>query len=101
MSKQHWQSFGELNNSDAYKQSVNDEFQEQLPTEVDDKGFLEARHPRRDFLKFLGFSTAAAAVAASCEMPVRKAIPFANKPEDIVPGNSMYYATTMFKMVMR
>jgi len=94
MSKQHWQSFGELNNSDAYKQSVNDEFQEQLPFEADDKGFLEAKHPRRDFLKFLGFSTAAAAVAASCEMPVRKAIPFANKPEDIVPGNSIYYATT-------
>ena len=94
MSKHHWQSFGELNNSDAYKQSVNDEFQEQLPTEVDDKGFLEAKHPRRDFLKFLGFSTAAAAVAASCEMPVKKAIPFANKPEDIVPGNSVNYATT-------
>ena len=37
MSKQHWQSFGELNNSDAYKQSVNDEFQEQLPFEADDK----------------------------------------------------------------
>ena len=94
MSKQHWQSFGELNNSDAYKQSVNDEFQEQLPFEADDKGFLEAKHPRRDFLKFLGFSTAAATIAASCEIPFTKAIPFANKPEDIVPGNYMYYATT-------
>ncbi|TAJ61984.1 MAG: 4Fe-4S dicluster domain-containing protein, partial [Chitinophagaceae bacterium] len=31
---------------------------------------------------------------ASCEMPVKKAIPFANKPEDIVPGVSKYYATT-------
>ena len=94
MSKQHWQSFGELNNSDAYKQSVNDEFQEQLPFEADDKGFLEAKHPRRDFLKYLGFSTAAATIAAGCEIPFTKAIPFANKPEDIVPGNSMYYATT-------
>ena len=94
MSKQHWQSFGELNNSDAYKQSVNDEFQEQLPFEADDKGFLEAKHPRRDFLKYLGFSTAAATIAASCEIPFTKAIPFANKPEDVVPGNSMYYATT-------
>ena len=94
MSKQHWQSFGELNNSDAYKQSVNDEFQEQLPFEADDKGFLEAKHPRRDFLKYLGFSTAAATIAASCEIPFTKAIPFANKPEDVVPGNAMYYATT-------
>ena len=84
MSKQHWQSFGELNNSDAYKQSVNDEFQEQLPFEADDKGFLEAKHPRRDFLKFLGFSTAAATIAASCEIPFTKAIPFANKQKLII-----------------
>ena len=48
----------------------------------------------RDFLKYLGFSTAAAAAAASCEMPVKKAIPFANKPEDVVPGIAKYYATT-------
>jgi len=94
MSKKHWQSFGELNNSDAYKHSVNDEFQEDLPVVSDDKGLLDARTPRRDFLKYLGFSTAAAAVAASCEMPVKKAIPFANKPEEIVPGIANYYATT-------
>ncbi len=94
MSKQHWQSFGELNNSDAYKQSVNDEFQEQLPMEAADNGFLQTKTPRRDFLKYLGFSTAAATIAASCEIPVRKAIPFANKPEDIVPGTANYYATT-------
>ncbi len=94
MEKKHWQSFGELNNSDAYKQSVKDEFQEDLPFEAADNGFLEGKTPRRDFLKYLGFSTAAAAIAASCEMPVKKAIPFANKPEDIVPGIANYYATT-------
>ncbi len=94
MSKKHWQSFGELNNSDAYKLSVKDEFQEDLPFETADNGFFEGKTPRRDFLKYLGFSTAAAAIAASCEMPVKKAIPFANKPEDIVPGNANYYATT-------
>ncbi|MEZ5029832.1 MAG: twin-arginine translocation signal domain-containing protein [Saprospiraceae bacterium] len=31
---------------------------------------------RRDFLKFLGFSLGAATVAASCEIPVKKAIPY-------------------------
>ncbi len=94
MRKQHWQSFGELNNTDAFKQSVDNEFKEELIVEDDNKGFLETKAPRRDFLKYLGFSTAAAAVAASCEMPVKKAIPFANKPEDVVPGISKYYATT-------
>ncbi len=91
--KKYWQSFGEFNNSEAYNQAVKDEFQEELPFESQ-TGLLETTSPRRDFLKYLGFSTAAAAVAASCEMPVKKAIPFANKPEDIVPGIANYYATT-------
>ena len=64
-----------------------------MPFEVDDK-LLKAPTQRRDFLKYLGFSTTAALIAASCEVPVRKSIPFANKPEDIVPGVANYYATT-------
>jgi molybdopterin-containing oxidoreductase family iron-sulfur binding subunit len=90
----NWQSFGELNNSEAYNKEVNNEFKEELPFVEDHSGFLQTKAPRRDFLKYLGFSTAAAAVAASCEMPIKKAIPFANKPEDIVPGIADYYATT-------
>ena len=92
--KKYWQSFGELNKSVAYQTAADDEFQEELPAAEDDKGFLEAKTPRRDFLKYLGFSTAAAAAVASCEIPVRKSIPFVNKPEDIVPGVAYYYATT-------
>lgn len=93
--KKHWQSFGELNNSEAHQKAAKDEFREDLPFVSDDnKTFLDVPADRRDFLKYLGFSTAAAALAASCEMPVKKAIPFANKPEDIVPGVANYYATT-------
>jgi MoCo/4Fe-4S cofactor protein with predicted Tat translocation signal len=92
--KKYWQSFGELNNTTAYQSAAQDEFREELPFEADDKGLLDVKTPRRDFLKYLGFSTAAAAVAASCEIPVRKSIPFVNKPEDIVPGVANYYATT-------
>lgn len=92
--KKYWQSFGEKNISEAFQQSGKDEFQEQLEIEPASNGLLEAVTPRRDFLKYLGFSTAAAAVAASCEMPVKKAIPFANKPEEIIPGTANYYATT-------
>ncbi len=93
--KKHWQSFGELNQSEAYNKDVKDEFKEELPFVADESSsFLATKAPRRDFLKYLGFSTAAAAVAASCEMPIKRAIPFANKPEDIVPGISKYYATT-------
>jgi molybdopterin-containing oxidoreductase family iron-sulfur binding subunit len=94
MSNKIWQSFGALNESEHHKQQVQDEFQEDLPFEADDKGLLAAKTPRRDFLKYLGFSTAAASLAASCEMPVKKAIPYVNKPDNLIPGVANYYATT-------
>ena len=95
MKKKYWQSFGELNESEGFQQSAQNEFREDLPMEgLDGKGLLDAKTPRRDFLKYLGFSTAAATLAASCEVPVRKVIPYVNKPEDLAPGVANYYATT-------
>lgn len=94
MSNKIWQNFGALNKTEGHQADVQDEFKEDLPFEADDKGLLHASAPRRDFLKYLGFSTAAATVAASCEMPVKKAIPFVNKPDNVIPGVANYYATT-------
>lgn len=96
MSKnKYWKSFGQQQESEAYKKLAQDEFKEDLPFEdFDSKGLLDAKAPRRDFLKYLGFSTAAAALAASCKQPVKKAIPYAVKPENMVPGVADYYATT-------
>src|SRR6185503_12355430 len=93
--KKYWQSFGERNNSEAFQKSTENEFKEELPLEgLDGKGLLDAKHPRRDFLKYLGFSTAAAALAASCEVPVRKVVPYVNKPDNMIPGVADWYATT-------
>ena len=93
--KKYWQSFGERSNSEAFQKSSEDEFSESLPLEgLDGKGLLDAKTPRRDFLKYLGFSTAAATLAASCEMPVRHVVPYLNKPENTIPGVADYYATT-------
>ena len=52
---------------------------------------------RRDFLKYLGFGLGAATVAASCDIPVRRAIPYVIKPDAIVPGVATYYASTFVK----
>ncbi|HEX2532208.1 MAG TPA: TAT-variant-translocated molybdopterin oxidoreductase, partial [Chitinophagaceae bacterium] len=92
--KKYWQSFAELNDKDRFQKQNQDEFKEELPFEdLDGKGLLDAKSPRRDFLKYLGFSTAAATLA-SCKQPVRKAIPYVNRPEEVTPGVAKYYATT-------
>jgi len=49
---------------------------------------------RRDFLKFLGFGLGAATVAAGCDIPVKRAIPYVVKPDTIVPGVASYYSST-------
>ena len=56
--------------------------------------FASANTGRRDFLKYLGFSVSAATIAASCEIPLKRAIPYVTKPDDLVPGVANYYATS-------
>jgi molybdopterin-containing oxidoreductase family iron-sulfur binding subunit len=93
--KQYWKGLEELNSTSAHQDTVDNEFRDsKLPLADLSDSLLGATTPRRDFLKYLGFSTAAAMVAASCEMPVRKAIGYAIKPEEIVPGVPNYYAST-------
>ncbi len=91
--KTYWNGVEDLHNSAAHQEAAAKEFQEELPFDLSGS-LLDAKTPRRDFLKYLGFSTAAAMLAASCEMPVRKVIPYAIKPEDITPGVPNYYAST-------
>ncbi len=92
--KKYWKSFGELKQTAAFQKDAKDEFKEDLPFETADTGLLSGNTPRRDFLKYLGFSTTAAAIAASCEIPVKKAIPLVNRPEEYIPGVAKYYAST-------
>ena len=75
------------------------EFKEVPPTEqqvaeMESKGLLSSN--RRDFLKVLGFGLGAATIA-SCDIPVKKAIPYVVKPEQIVPGVPTYYASSYVK----
>lgn len=81
-----------LNNKLAQK-----EFQEEIPVEdfLDDAEKNGSATSRRDFLKLLGFSTAAVTLAA-CEAPVIKTIPYVVKPHEIIPGIPNYYASTYF-----
>ncbi|MDP5081854.1 MAG: TAT-variant-translocated molybdopterin oxidoreductase [Winogradskyella sp.] len=96
--KKYWKSVEELNeNSSIVETLKQNEFVEAIPTDefLGDKESLESSSTsRRDFLKYVGFSTAAASLAA-CEGPVIKSIPYVVQPTEIIPGVANYYATTI------
>ena len=96
--KKYWKSVEELNeNSSIVKALQQNEFVEEIPVDqfLGDKETLESSSTsRRDFLKYVGFTTAAASLAA-CEGPIRKSIPYVVMPDEIVPGIANYYASTI------
>jgi len=96
--KIYWKGIEEKEQLEGYRAIAEKEFAEDLPvlnsiTETISTG----KSNRRDFLKMLGFSVTAATIAASCEMPVRKSIPYVWRPEEIVPGVANYYASTFYQ----
>ncbi|MGY5352700.1 TAT-variant-translocated molybdopterin oxidoreductase [Wenyingzhuangia sp. IMCC45533] len=96
--KKYWKSVEELNENSSIVASLEqNEFNEgQAPESfLGDKETLESSSTtRRDFLKYVGFTTAAASLAA-CEGPVIKSIPYVVKPEELTPGIANYYASTI------
>jgi len=96
--KTYWKSAEQLkNNSFIVDQLEENEFVEKLPVNenIEDKSILQdSNASRRDFLKYVGFSTAAATLAA-CEGPVIKSVPYVVQPEQIRPGVANYYATSI------
>ena len=97
--KKYWKSVEELNqdNSSMVEALRHKEFVQEIPVDefLGDKDTLEASSTtRRDFLKYVGFSTAAASLAA-CEGPVIKSIPYVVQPDQIIPGVANYYATSI------
>lgn len=66
--KKYWKSVEELNENSSIVETLrNNEFVEAIPTDefLSDKDSLSSSSTtRRDFLKYVGFSTAAASLAA-------------------------------------
>ncbi|GGK67320.1 TAT-variant-translocated molybdopterin oxidoreductase [Rufibacter glacialis] len=92
----YWRGVEELENTPEFQKHAHNEFPEFLPvSEANGEASSATVAPRRDFLKLLGFGVAAATLA-SCEAPVRKAIPYLNKPEEVEPGIPNWYASTYF-----
>ena len=95
--RKYWKGLEELNQTPEFLESTKNEFPEELSVNefLADEKLAESSTGRRDFLKFLGFSVAAATLAA-CEAPVIKAVPYVVKPENVTPGMPTWYASTYY-----
>ncbi len=95
--KKYWKGIAEIEQPELTAKLAANEF-----SEVSTEDFLgnkevlsETSTTRRDFLKYMGFSTAAATLAA-CEAPIVESIPYVVAPEEVIPGIPDYYATSFF-----
>lgn len=95
--KKYWAGVEDLQQTPGFLERQEKEFNEKIPVEefLSDERLDSSTTGRRDFLKFLGFSVAAASLAA-CETPVIKAIPYLNKPESAIPGMPIWYASSFY-----
>ena len=97
--KKYWKSSEELKKeSKILDKFKNKEFVEKLPEDIfitNKQALEDSSTSRRDFLKYVGFSTAAASIAA-CEGPVINSVPYVVQPDEIIPGNANYYASAIY-----
>lgn len=85
--KVYWRSLNELAQSDDFEKLIQQEFPRQA-------GLLDSLN-RRDFIKVLGASLALAGLAACAPQSEEKIVPYVKPPEELVPGKSTYFASTM------
>ena len=85
-------------NDPNFEEATKQEFVE-LPIvdQLSEESAVQVETNRRDFLKYLGFGLGAATLAAGCDIPVKRAIPYVVKPDTIVPGVATYYASSFIK----
>ncbi|NNF04306.1 MAG: TAT-variant-translocated molybdopterin oxidoreductase, partial [Rhodothermales bacterium] len=82
-----WRSVADLRNTDEFRELAREEF---LPGASN----APAGSSRRQFLQIMGASMALAGLSA-CRKPVETIVPFVRRPEDVLPGVPVEYATAM------
>ena len=89
-----WRSQADRQGAAGHRAIAQDEF---LPGAADASDLAGDPGPsRRSFMKIMGASMALAGVGLSgCRRPVEAVVPYARKPEEIVPGIPNVYATAM------
>ncbi len=85
-----WRSLEEAADTDEFQRFVQDEFPGQAFRPMQDG--IE----RRNFLKLMGASLALAGMTSACSrQPDETIVPYVKQPEEIVPGNPLFFATAV------
>jgi MoCo/4Fe-4S cofactor protein with predicted Tat translocation signal len=87
-SRRPWKSLGELASSPGFRSWLEREFPEGASEWDDPEG-------RRRFLKLMGASMAMAGAAGCTRQPEEKIFPYAQQPEQVVPGKPLFFATAL------
>lgn len=86
--RHYWRSLEELAETDEFQEFLHREFPRQASEWTDSLS-------RRHFLKLMGASLALAGLTACSGQAPEKIVPFVRAPEDIIPGQPLFYATAM------
>jgi molybdopterin-containing oxidoreductase family iron-sulfur binding subunit len=86
--KQYWRSLEEIADTKGFQEFVQREFPAQASEWHDELS-------RRQFLKIMGASFALAGLSACMKMPEEKIVPYVRQPEEIIPGNPLFFATAV------
>ncbi|MFT7100195.1 MAG: molybdopterin-containing oxidoreductase family iron-sulfur binding subunit, partial [Bacteroidia bacterium] len=93
-SNKYWKGTEELEQTQEFVTSNANEFSEGLPLDKVFSNDDSTRANRRDFLKYFGFGLGAVTLAACNKAPIKKAIPYTEKPDNVTPGVPLYYASS-------
>jgi MoCo/4Fe-4S cofactor protein with predicted Tat translocation signal len=86
--KLYWRSLEELAASERFQEFLQREFPRQAA--VWDSGLS-----RRRFLQVMGASLALAGLSGCLSQPVEKIVPYVKAPEEVVPGQPLFFATAV------
>ncbi|MGH7425859.1 MAG: TAT-variant-translocated molybdopterin oxidoreductase, partial [Candidatus Methylomirabilales bacterium] len=86
--QEYWRSLEELAETEAFQEFVHREFPQDASVWIDPIG-------RRAFLKLMGAALALAGLGACTRQPDEKIVPYVRAPEDIIPGQPLFFATAL------
>src|ERR1043165_5531737 len=84
----YWRSLDELARTKEFETFLHREFPEQASEWL-------GRFDRRHFLKLMGASLALAGLTACTRQPIERIVPYVKQPEELIPGQPLFYATAM------